>query len=81
MASLKNHPQAGDVSLDGFKAPEGLVPVAAYPDFAAAGGRRTGDFGYVEALLDAYARGALCALRGHGRREVGRRRVACRGRA
>ena len=37
MASLKNHPQAGEVSLESFRAPEGLVPVAAYPDFAAAG--------------------------------------------
>lgn len=37
MASLKNNPRIGDVSLEGFESPEGLVPVAVYLDFARAG--------------------------------------------
>ncbi|WPJ97851.1 rhomboid family intramembrane serine protease [Coraliomargarita algicola] len=36
MASLKNHPVLSEFSLEGFEAPEGLVPVAVYADFSAA---------------------------------------------
>jgi len=37
MASLKNSPMIGEVSLEGFEPPEGLVPVAVYLDFSRAG--------------------------------------------
>ncbi len=36
MASLKSNPTIGDVCLEGFEPPEGLVPVAVYADFTAA---------------------------------------------
>lgn len=36
MASLKNSPRIGKISLDGFEPPEGLAPVAVYDDFSAA---------------------------------------------
>lgn len=37
MATLKNNPRIGEVFLDGFEPPEGLLPVAAYANFATAG--------------------------------------------
>ena len=37
MASLKNGEAVGEINLDGFEPPEGLVPVALYLDFARAG--------------------------------------------
>ncbi|MGZ0653970.1 rhomboid family intramembrane serine protease [Coraliomargarita sp. W4R53] len=37
MASLKNDPVLGEFSLGGFEAPDGLVPVAVYTSFSAAG--------------------------------------------
>ncbi len=36
MASLKNSPKIGEISLDGFDPPEGLVPVAIYGTFSSA---------------------------------------------
>mgnify|MGYP000235774194 CR=1 FL=1 len=37
MASLKNNPVLSEFLLEGFEAPEGLVPVAVYANFSAAG--------------------------------------------
>ena len=36
MASLKNTPKIGGISLDGFEPPEGLYPIAVFEDFSSA---------------------------------------------